>query len=201
MNDDLCTRVEAVLRHVNPDAQTTVHRLIEKFGSISAAADADLLNVADALGGDMSTSLYIKLVCALISRRRCDLFKFGKKHSDEEIESYLISLFLGLSVETVYLLSLRGGKVVSCERVGEGTVNTSNVLPRKLIEIAKRNMADSVIIAHNHPGGYASPSDDDVAGTRMLRECFASAGVKMLSHYVVAGSGCRKVDVDYHGRI
>ena len=184
----------AILGHVNKDAAASSDKLIRKFGSLVGVAEADMLAVSDALDGDMTTSLYIKLVSALVSRRVCDAFKLGKKHTEEEICEYLVSLFFGLSVETVYLLSVKDGKITACERAGEGTVNTSNVLPRRLIEIAKRHKADSVIIAHNHPGGYATPSDDDKSGTRILYEFFTASGVRLLAHYVVAGLECRKID-------
>ena len=191
MNDNILSRI---LGHVNKDADTSAQKLIEKFGYASAVMEADMLAVSDALGGDMTTSLYIRLISALVSRRKCDLFKFGKKHTEEEIEEYLVSLLYGLPVETVYLVSLKGGKIIACERAGEGTVNSSSVLPRKLLEITKRNGADSVIIAHNHPGGYATPSDDDRSGTRILFELFNSSGIKLLAHYVVAGTERRKID-------
>lgn len=191
MKDNLLAKI---LAHVNKDADTSCDKLIKKFGSFVGVAEADMLAVSDALDGDMTTSLYIKLVSALVSRRRCDVFRLGKKHTEEEIREYLVSLLFGLSVETVYLLAVKEGRVIACERAGEGTVNTSNVLPRRLIEIAKRHRADSVIIAHNHPGGYAIPSDEDKSGTRILYEFFAASGVVLLTHYIVAGLECQKID-------
>ncbi len=191
MKDNL---LAGILGHVNKDAVSSADKLTEKFGSLVGVAEADMLAISDTLDGDMSTALYIKLVFALLSRRRCDAFKLGKKHTDEEMQEYITALLFGLSAETVYLISIRGEKVIACDRAGEGTVNTSNVLPRKLIEIAKRNKADSVIIAHNHPGGYAIPSDEDRSSTRMLYEFFADSGIKLLAHYIVAGLGCQKID-------
>lgn len=191
MRDNLLAEM---LGHIDKNARASADKLIEKFGSFVGVAEADMLAISDALDGDMTTALYVKLAFALVSRRGCDAFNFGKKHTDEEIREYLRSLLFGLSVETVYLLSLRGGRVISCDRAGEGTVNTSNVLPRKLIEIAKRNKADSVIIAHNHPGGYANPSDEDKSATRILYEFFDSSGIKLLAHYIVAGLECQKID-------
>lgn len=190
MNDNILSEI---LSHVDKDAAASADKLIKKFGSLMGVVEADMLSVSDALDGDMSTALYIKLVCAIIARRRCDLFKFGKKHTEAEIEEYIISLLFGLSVETVYLISVRDNKVIACERAAEGTVNSSSVLPRRLLEIARRNKADSVIIAHNHPGGYATPSDDDRSGTRILNEFFKSSGIKLLAHYIVAELECRKI--------
>ena len=193
MKDNL---LENLLRHVVKDSRAASDKLIKKFGSFSDVADADIYAIADTVGGDMSTALYIKLACALVSRRRCDALKFGKNYKEEEIKEYLTYLFFGLSVETVYILPVRNNKILACEKAGEGTVNTSNVLPRRLLEIVKRHGGDSAIIAHNHPGGYAAASDDDRSATRILREFFNSSGIKLLAHYVVAGCECEKIAVD-----
>ena len=187
-------RLAAILDHVDRDADKTAEKLIDKYGSLIGVFEADMLSTSDVIGGNLSTSLYISLVAALISRRGCDSFKFGKKYTEEEIRRYLVSLLFGLSVETVYLLSVKDGKVMACDRAGEGTVNTSNVLPRRLIEIAKRNKADSVIIVHNHPGGYAISSEDDRMGTKILAELFSRSGIRLIDHYVVAGLECQKID-------
>lgn len=186
----------SLISNVSVDFEAKAEKLINKYGSFLAVAEAEADDIAEVLGGDASLALYIKLSAALISRRGCDLFKFGKKHSEQEIEEYLKYLFFGLSVETVYLLSFDSfGKVLFCDRAGEGTVNISSVLPRKILEIAKKRRAAGVIIAHNHPGGYAKASDDDITATAMLRELLYSSGIELSAHYVVSGAECSKVPV------
>ena len=137
----------------------------------------------------------LKVVC-LASRRESDKFAFGKKHTEDEIENYLKAFFFGMSVETVAVISIDAvGKVISIDKAGEGTVNFSNVMPRKILEISKRRRAKSLIIAHNHPGGYPYPSDDDMASAKLLSEMLAISGVEVLQNYVVAGSECAKINI------
>jgi DNA repair protein RadC len=45
-----------------------------------------------------------------------------------------------------------------------------------------------VALAHNHPSGVAEPSIQDQALTRTLAEAAALVDVKILDHFVVAGS-------------
>lgn len=187
--------LEELLAPVTKSPAETAKKLAEKFGTFLEIAEAETHTVSEAIGGDLSTSVYIKLAVALSSRRICDSFKLGKKHIENEICDYLKALFFGLSVETVYMLSIdASGKVSACDKAGEGTVNFSNVLPRKIIEIAKRRGAKSVIIAHNHPGGYAHPSEDDLAATKLLTELFIASGIALEASYVVAGAECVKID-------
>jgi len=186
--------LEELLLCVCSDAVEKAEILTRKFGSAIAVFEAETDSLAEALLGDYQSAVYIKLCSALASRRVCDSFKFGRKHSEEEICEYLKYLFFGLSDEAVYLLSLDGeGKVLACDKVGDGTVNVSNILPRKVIDAARKRGARGVIIAHNHPGGYAKASDDDVSATALLSGLLISSGLMLSAHYVVAGSKCAKV--------
>lgn len=186
--------LEALLLCSTSDAKEKAEILIRKFGSAIGVFEAETDSLAEALCGDSQSAVYIKLCSALASRRGLDSFKFGRRHSEEEICEYLKYLFLGLSDEAVYLLSLDGeGKVLACDKVGDGTVNVSNILPRKVIDAARKRGARRVIIAHNHPGGYAKASDDDVSATALLEGLLISSGLMLSAHYVVAGNKCAKV--------
>ena len=169
--------------------------LSEKYRSFNEIAEAEIYDLAEVLENDMQTSIYIKIAVALASRRVTDSFKFGKKHTEDEIKRYLVAKFFGLSVETIYVITENAaGIFLSCDKVSDGTVNYSNVLPRKIIEAAKRHGAKRVIISHNHPGGYAQPSEDDITSTKLLFELLKSSGIELAAHYVIAGEKCNKID-------
>ena len=187
--------LESFLAPVTKRSAEYAKRLSLKHSSFNEIAEAEVYDLAETLDGDMQTAIYIKLSVALASRRVVDSFKFGRRHTEEELCSYLVAKSFGLSVETVHVISENdSGVALACDKVGEGTVNYSNVLPRKIIEIAKRHGAKKVIICHNHPGGYAGPSDDDISSTKLLFELLLSSGIKLSAHYVVAGDKCKKID-------
>jgi DNA repair protein RadC len=58
---------------------------------------------------------------------------------------------------------------------------------RKLAEIAFRNNASMVVLAHNHPSGLPIPSSADLYTTQQLCAALNLLGIKMLAHIVVAG--------------
>lgn len=175
------------------NASRIASMLEEHYSTFNEIAEADIDFLSKTLS-DTSPAFYIKIAAALVSRRGCDRFKFGKKHTFEEIEEYLKHLFFGVGNETVYIISIgQGEKIISADKVSEGTVNFSNVTPRMMIEVAKKRGASSVILAHNHPGGYAFPSSDDKAATALLTDLFSSSGIKLVKHYVVAGNDCKTV--------
>lgn len=187
--------LEEILSRVFADGAQKSDALTEKFGSLIGVLEADTDSLSEALSGDFRAAVYIKLCAALVSRRGCDRFKFGKKHSEAEIFEYLKYLFFGLADETVYLISFDSlGRTLSCDRVGEGTVNISNVLPRKILDVARKRGAKRVVLAHNHPGGYARASDDDTSATSILRALLISSGIELSAHYVIAGAECARVE-------
>ena len=189
------TLIKELLSAVVKNPEEVAEKLLLTFGSLGGIAEAECEEIRDVLLGDISTALYIKLAVSLASRRECDKLILGKKHTAEEIENYLTAFFFGASVETVAVVSLDiQGRVVAADKAGEGTVNFSNVMPRKILEIAKKRKAKSVIIAHNHPGGYPTPSDDDVVSSKMLSEMLCVSGINLSASYVIAGNKCILID-------
>ncbi len=187
--------MKELLASVAKNPEAAAEKLFSCFGSLRGIVEAECEEIRDALDGDISTALYIKLAVALASRRECDKLTFGKKHSQDEIESYFKAFFFGISVETVAIMSIDSqGRVVAVDKAGEGTVNFSNVMPRKVLEIAKRRKAKSVIIVHNHPGGYPKPSDDDIVSARLLSEMLLISGIEVAQTYIVAGNECVSSD-------
>lgn len=133
----------------------------------------------------------VKLLGYITSRRGTDSFTFGERHNKAEIAEYFKAVFLGESVEKVYILTFDSSdRITGCRLLGEGTVNASEVLPRKLIEAATLASARSVAIAHNHPFGNPTPSREDVQFTCMISMLLSSCGISLAGHYVVAGQRC-----------
>ena len=80
--------------------------------------------------------------------------------------------------------------MIGCQLLGEGTVNASEVMPRKAIEAAVRVSASGVAIAHNHPFGTPDPSADDLSITQSFAALFGSCEIELREHFVIAGQLC-----------
>lgn len=170
-------------------AHAYAEALIGKYRTIENTLTASSKELSAIVGE--RTALYLKLLAYLTSRRVTDSFTFGKKHSPAMIAEYLKALFLGESVEKIYIITYDGeDRVIGCELLGEGTVNSSEVLPRKAIEVAVGVSAESVSIAHNHPFGTTDPSADDINMTQLFTTLFANCEIAFKEHFVVAGQLC-----------
>ncbi len=69
-----------------------------------------------------------------------------------------------------------------------GSLDQVEVHPREIFRQLIRAGCHSVIVAHNHPSGDASPSEADVELTRRLAEVGQLVGIPLLDHLVVTRS-------------
>ena len=79
-------------------------------------------------------------------------------------------------------------RVLSCQELFRGTLTQTSVYPREIVKAGLKANAAAVIFAHNHPSGVAQPSQADELLTRNLKEALALVEVKVLDHFIVAGS-------------
>ena len=70
-------------------------------------------------------------------------------------------------------------------RLFEGSVNTSSVDIRKIIEISIKLGASNIAIAHNHPSGNPRPSFDDIRFTRRLSEACKPINLNFIEHIII----------------
>lgn len=66
-----------------------------------------------------------------------------------------------------------------------GTVNASLVGPREVFREAIREGAVSLIVAHNHPSGDPTPSPEDIAVTKRLKEVGDMLDIRLLDHVIL----------------
>lgn len=75
--------------------------------------------------------------------------------------------------------------VIRRKNIFKGTVNSINVHPRDIFREAYRLNAHSIIIAHNHPSGFSTPSDEDVEFTKVVAEAGKSFNLQLIDHLVI----------------
>jgi DNA repair protein RadC len=79
-------------------------------------------------------------------------------------------------------------RLIADEVLFTGTLTQTSVYPREVVKRALTHNAAATILAHNHPSGAAEPSAADELLTRALKEALALVDVRLLDHFIVAGS-------------
>ena len=176
-------------------AEQTARAILSRYLTVENSFTASVGELKE-ICGEKCTA-YLKLLAYVISRRETDKFKLGRSHNKREISDYLKALFLGESVEKIYLISFDGeGRTIAVNMLAEGTVNSSEITPRKAIETAIYASAASVSLAHNHPFGTTKPSRDDMDLTKHFTSLFATCDIRLLDHYIVAGQLCDTINIE-----
>jgi DNA repair protein RadC len=75
------------------------------------------------------------------------------------------------------------------ETVSVGSLNTTRTHPREIFQPAIACSAMGVILAHNHPSGSLTPSQEDVDFTRAIRRAAEILGIGLYDHLIISDRG------------
>lgn len=78
--------------------------------------------------------------------------------------------------------------VIKQMTIGEGTLDSAVIQPRKLAKDAILYNAKSVILAHNHPSGDSNPSQDDIDTTKQFTSVLSGLGIMVMDHIVIGNN-------------
>lgn len=82
------------------------------------------------------------------------------------------------------LLNVKG-EIESKEIISVGELAATNIHPREVFSPAIRKGAAAVIVAHNHPSGDPTPSDDDIFATKRLLDASKIVGIRLIDHVII----------------
>jgi DNA repair protein RadC len=104
----------------------------------------------------------------------------------QEVFDYLYHSMRGFRKEVFKAIFLNSqNQIMEIADLFEGTVNSSAVPPREVMESAIKNGAVSLIFAHNHPAGNPEPSKSDQELTRDLVYAGGIMRIKVLDHIII----------------
>ena len=169
------------------DTNELAHELIQRFGTISGVFDAPYEDLLKVNGIGESAAVLLKLIPALARRYMTDRPKDVFLNTTEKAGEFLLPHYIGRRNECVFMVCVDAKcKVLDCRMIFEGSVNSTQVNIRRIIEIAFQCNATGVIISHNHPGGVALPSDEDLHTTERIGNALRAVGLCFIDHIIVA---------------
>ena len=182
--------LELLLYYAIPrrDTNPIAHRLMERYGSLTAVLSAPAEDLRKVEGVGESAAVLLKAAGQIGTRARlAEAAQNRPLSSVETVGAYLLERFAGETHEVVYELCLdRKGKLLACKRLHDGGAASAALDIRKVVENAILTSASTVILAHNHPSGIALPSDDDCAATTHAAQALQTIGVALADHIIVA---------------
>ena len=165
--------------------------LLGRCGSLAALCNANEQAVCGLPG--MGRAKYAQLQTVLEMARRVLREKMSTGNalnSPSAVRDYLRLKLQALPHEVFFVLFLDAqNRVISSEELFRGTLTQTSVYPREVVKRALHHNAGAVILAHNHPSGVCEPSHADETLTQALKQALALVDVRVLDHFIVAGSG------------
>jgi DNA repair protein RadC len=170
------------------DTNPIAHELIEKYHDINGVLDAPVKELVKIDGIGENAAVMIKLVhdISMLYRENAVSNKVNLA-SSERLYNFVRMKYLGETREIVYLISLDShGRLKHCIKVTDGTPMSAVSDNRSLIELALRFDVTNAVIAHNHPNGFATPSQADISATKTIANLFSTVNINLVDHIIVA---------------
>ncbi len=108
--------------------------------------------------------------------------------SPEAVQDFMSELFDKSPIEVLYALAVNNSnEFLGFLKIAQGTVDKAAVYPRRLLTfLLVETNATAVILVHNHPGGKATASREDIALTKSIETLLANLDVSLLDHLIYA---------------
>ncbi len=172
------------------DTNEIAHELLKRFGSINQVFSADFEELITVKGVGAHTATLIKMIAPL-----CSVY-FNEKTEDKvtfnsrsQMHEFFVSKYIAVTIEKIYVLCVdSSNKVIDGKFLFEGSVHSSTIDTRILIDYVLKNKAAGVIIAHNHPCGEAKISNDDVIATTYVKNALKLVGVQLIDHVIISNN-------------
>jgi len=172
------------------DTKPIAKELISHFKTINGVLDADSKELKSISGISEHTTLFLKVLKDIaILYLENGLHNKDLLSSPELVFDYLKASLKGCPDEEFKALFLNGrNQIIAVEALQIGTVNRSVIYPRKIVERALYHYAVGIIIAHNHPAGTLTPSKEDCAATKSIKDALKTVDINLLDHIIIGGN-------------
>lgn len=165
--------------------------LLARFdGQLARLAEAPLAALATVSGIGTAKAAQLKASFELARRALAqEMASRDAFSSPAAVRQWLQLQLAGRPHEVFMALWLDAqNRLIEAQELFVGTLTQTSVYPREVVKAALAHNAAAVILAHNHPSGVAEPSRADEMLTRALKDALGLVDVKVLDHFVVAGT-------------
>lgn len=169
------------------DCKPAAKGAIERFKSLRGVLEAPLDQLLEIDGIGPHSAFGIKLVQDVAREfLKARILEKPFYQSSQEVFDYLYHSMRDLKKEVFKVIFLNSqNQIIDTVDLFEGTVNSSAVSIREVIEGAVKYNAAALIFVHNHPSGSPDPSTADKDLTRDLVSSGKIMSVKILDHIII----------------
>ncbi|QOI96138.1 MAG: DNA repair protein RadC [Flammeovirgaceae bacterium] len=133
----------------------------------------------------------ISIISALeLGRRRKEIRSTEKPKVSTSGDAYALlkgNLMDKPHEEFWVLLLNRSNRLIKKQPISFGGVHGTVADPKIIFKTALEELASAIIVAHNHPSGNLTPSQQDIDLTKKLKESARLLDITLADHLIIAG--------------
>ena len=167
------------------DVLTVADRILKALDGNKGQVNLEELQKIEGVGLAKAT-----LIAAALEFARRRIRPEGLKISFPADVLPLIQHYADRKQEHFICISINGANEVIASRVvSVGLVNRTQVHPREVFADPITDRASAIIVAHNHPVGTLTPSNEDSEITKQLKSAGETLGIRLLDHIIFNHKG------------
>ena len=161
--------------------------LIDKMGSLRALLNADFKELCQHKGMGIASYAQFAVIREISQRMLKEQIRCQPIFNQPEtVAEYLRLYFNHEQVEVCIALILnQSNELLHTVELARGTINETTVYTREVAKTALKYHAASIILAHNHPGRSAMPSNADIKFTDHVKSALNLLDIRLLDHFIV----------------
>ena len=173
------------------DCKDMAKAALLRFKTLQGVMEAPTHELCEVDGIGPKNSFGLKLIKAVSDRYlEKKLIRKSPVNNSKELFDYLYLSIRDKAREHFKIIFLDSkNRVISIETHSKGTLTSSSVYPREVVDSALRHKAAALIFAHNHPSGDPKPSPEDFAITKQLVFSGKVMGIVVHEHIII-GDNC-----------
>lgn len=162
--------------------------LIQHFGGLNPVFDSSLEDLCQFHG--IGDTKYSQLMAVKELGRRYlkhHLYQGMDLSRSDLIRDYLRYELIGETQEVFAVLCLDSQlRKLDFKKMFFGSINYCNVSINQVLRYTIQKQATYIVIAHNHPKGFAKPSREDYDLTQQILKACELVEIKLLDHIIIA---------------
>ena len=167
-------------------ATITARNLFDRFGSLKKIAQLDARTLERFPGIGVASA--VRIHAGLRAGRRSLYYQPPIVHirTPQEAFHFFWPHLSAKQHESLWALFLdRQKRLLLSKRISTGNDQFTIVDPKQIYQIALYIQASGVIIAHNHPSGDPTPSQQDISVTARIEQVGSLLNIPLIDHLII----------------
>ncbi len=170
----------------NENVLELASRLLNEVGGMSKLSNVNYSFLVSLKGIKKAKAIQLLAVIELCKRITKEHKKEKKISEPLDIYLYLKNKLMLLKQEHFMVICLDSqNHIIKEKNVFIGSLNMSVVTPREVFKEAISMNSAKIVLAHNHPSGYATPSKEDIEITNLFYKLGDMMSIEVVDHVII----------------